>query len=191
MHLDQKMMGVLAAAVLLACGGGGGSNDTPPPPPPPPPANAILINAGATADIADTDWKADQYFTGGSTYENANEMDLSKLSDPKPPVDIFHRERYGEMTYTIPGLTAGGAYTVTLYNEESYHADVGLRIFSVEINGTPVMTDYDLFADAGAQNTAVEKVFDATATEAGEIVIHFTPSVENPKICGIKVAPKA
>jgi hypothetical protein len=181
------------AVFLLACGGGGSDKKTEQPPPA---SSAVLINAGGP-DIEGTDWKADTDNDGtGQTYTQTDTIDMSKITADPPPVDIFGSERYsagGPFVYTIPGLTAGSDYTVTLYFAETYAAAETVRFFNVTINDVEVLTEYNISADAGGVDIAVAKEFTATANASGQVVIAFVPIAdkENAKICGIKVAPKA
>ena len=104
---------------------------------------------------------------------------------------MLQTERYGEFTYTIPNLTAGGAYAVTLYFVESYWTAAGQRTFDVAVNGATVLTAFDIFAAAGGANKAIAQTFNAVASSAGEVTIAFTRGggPDNPKICGIRVGP--
>jgi len=91
------------------------------------------------------------------------------------------------MTYTIPGFNAGAEYTVTLYFAETYLTSSGGRIFNVSINGTTVLSNFDIYAAAGGQNKAVAQSFTTTGNSSGQIVIQFSSVTENPKINGIAV----
>ncbi|HMH10789.1 MAG TPA: malectin domain-containing carbohydrate-binding protein, partial [Candidatus Nitrosopolaris rasttigaisensis] len=63
----------------------------------------------------------------------------------------------------------------------------GQRVFNVAINGSPVLTNFDVFATAGYK-TALQKQFTATANSSGQIVISFTQgSADNPFINGIEL----
>ena len=109
-------------------------------------------------------------------------------SDSIIPAAIFNSERYGAMTYTVPNRTAGRSYTVTLYFAETYLTAAGQRLFSVSINGTSVLSSFDIFSAAGGQNRAIARTFTATANSSGQVVIAFTAGTENPKINGITVS---
>jgi chitodextrinase len=148
------------------------------------PFTSISINAGgsdSTGFVADTD------FTGGSTYSNTNTIDTSLVSGV--PQEVFQTERYGEFSYTVPGLTSGKTYSVTLYFEESYVTAAGQRLFDVAINGAKVLTSFDIYAEAGGVNKGVGKTFTTTADTSGQVTIQFTKgTMENPKVCGLTVA---
>jgi len=123
------------------------------------------------------------------TYTNS--VSTSLLSGTIPPQTVLQSQRYGSgssFTYTIPGYTAGSSHTVTLYFVENYVTGSGEREFDVYINGTEVLTNYDVHAAAGGQFIAVEKSFTTTANSSGQIVIEFSPgAVQNPMVSGIAI----
>jgi len=71
---------------------------------------------------------------------------------------------------------------VTLYFSEGYWTAAAKRTFNVVINGTTVLTNFDIFATAGAQNKAVQRSFTATANASGQIVINFNTVIDNAQI---------
>jgi acetylxylan esterase len=148
-------------------------------------AGAISINSGGSATGS---FLADQYSSGGSTVTNTNTIDLSQITSNPPPAAVFQSERYGAFNYTIPNRTAGSAQTVTLYFAETYVTASGQRIFNVTINGTTVLTNFDIYAAAGGQNRAIARTFGTTANSSGQVVIGFISGTQNPKINGITVA---
>ena len=145
----------------------------------------VSINSGGAATGSFT---ADQYFSGGTAYTNTATINLSQITTNVPPAAVFNSERYGAMTYTIPNRTAGSAQTVTLYFAETYLTAAGQRLFSVSINGTSVLSSFDIYASAGGQNKAIARTFNTTANSSGQVVIGFTAQTENPKVNGITVA---
>jgi hypothetical protein len=67
----------------------------------------------------------------------------------------------------------------------------GKRVFNVDINDRPVLTNFDIFATAGRRNKAVVKEFnDIQPDKAGNITIHFKPGpADQPIINGIEILP--
>jgi endo-1,4-beta-xylanase len=147
------------------------------------PNGAVSINAGGSATGSFT---ADQYFSGGNTVTNTATIDMSQITSNPPPAAIFNSERYGAMTYTIPNRS--GAQAVTLYFAETYVSGPGQRVFNVSINGTTVLSNFDIYASAGGANRAIARTFNTTANSSGQVVIQFTAVTENPKINGIAVS---
>jgi len=100
---------------------------------------------------------------------------------------VYQSERYGTSTYTLPNLTAGRQYTVRLHFAELYWTAAGKRKFNVAINGTTVLSSFDLYATAGARYKAVLREFTATANSSGQIVIKLTTVTNNATIGGIEI----
>jgi hypothetical protein len=174
-------------ANIVAAGYGSGTTPTPTPtataqPSGTPVTGTVSINAGGSATGS---FSADQYYSGGSTYTNSATIDMSQITSNPPPAAIFNTERYGAMTYTIPNRT--GAQTVTLYFSENYVTAAGQRLFNVSINGSTVLSNFDIYASAGGSNRAIARTFSATANSSGQVVIQFISGTENPKISGISV----
>jgi fibronectin type 3 domain-containing protein len=133
--------------------------------------------------VADTD------FTGGTVAGMVTApIDTSAVTNPAPQI-VYQTERYGNMTYAIPGLTAGAAYTVRLHMCENYWTAAGQRKFNVSINGTQVLSNFDLFATAGAEHKAVVEQFTTNADASGNVTIQFTSVVDNALIDGIEIVP--
>jgi hypothetical protein len=109
------------------------------------------------------------------------------VANPAPQA-VYQTERFGDFTYTIPSLTAGTTYTVNLHFAEIYWTAAGKREFNVLINGTQVLTNFDVFATAGGEDIAIVKSFPATASATGTITIQFTTGAADlPKVSGIEV----
>jgi hypothetical protein len=98
---------------------------------------------------------------------------------------LYQSERYGPFSYQFK--VPNGSYNVLLKFAEIYWTQTGQRIFSVAINGTQVLTNFDIVAAAGAPFTAVDKTFPVTVTN-GLVTIQFIPgSVDLPKVSAIEV----
>jgi hypothetical protein len=150
--------------------------------------NAVSINcAGGKA------WPfiADKYYSGGrrggvEAHGVPRDFDVSGVED-KAPSRVYDMERFGDFSYTIPELKPGGSYLVRLHFSEYYWEHAGKRLFHVAINDSPVLTDFDIFAEAGAMYKAVVKKFPAVADDDGRIHIDFIGSVDNAQVNAIEV----
>ncbi|GHO77997.1 hypothetical protein KSD_57680 [Ktedonobacter sp. SOSP1-85] len=156
-----------------------------PTPTPTPPTLVTAINAGGSASgsyVADTDFNQGNQFSDTST-----SIDTSGVSNPAPQAVWQNVRWYSAFTYTIPGLTAGNTYTVELdWAELSFQA-AGQRKFNVAINGTQVLSSFDVYATAGYKKALVRQ-FSTTANSSGQIVIAFTQGgADNPFINGIAI----
>ncbi len=148
----------------------------------------VSINAGGGA--AGT-WSADEYYAGGTSASTSATVNTSLLANPAPQ-SIYQTERYADTTYTIPNLTPASTSTVNLHFAETYWNGPRRRLFNVAINGTPVLSNFDIFATAGGRNIAIVESFTATASSAGTITIAFTTGAADlPTINGIQILTAA
>ena len=72
---------------------------------------------------------------------------------------VYQYYRDGACSYTVPNITPGATCTVRLHFEEPTCTGAGQRQFNVLINGVQVLTNFDIFATAGAQYKAVVETF--------------------------------
>jgi len=143
----------------------------------------VRINAGGPAV---SPFVADEDFSGGGTISHANTIDLSGVTNPAP-MGVYQTGRDGNFTYTIPGFTANSSHTVRLHFAETYWSSAGSRLFNVSINGAQVLTNFDIFATAGAKNKAVIEQFAEPANSSGQYVIKFTTVKDNSLVSGIEI----
>ncbi len=168
------------AAVRQAVGTSGGSVD---------------IAAGASANVPNSPFVADSgYFSGTtSTYSVGNAINLSGVANPAPQA-VYQTERFGSnnsnFTYTIPNLAANAQYDVRLDFSENFFNSAGSRLFNVKINGNQVLTNFDIFAAAGAEFKAVAKSFEDVAADGnGYVTIEFDNVAGGAKVDGIEITP--
>ncbi len=65
---------------------------------------------------------------------------------------LYQSERTGDFAYAL--TLPNGTYDVVLHFSESTYAETGKRVFDVTAEGVAVLEDYDIYAEAGATNTA-------------------------------------
>jgi hypothetical protein len=148
-------------------------------------SGGIDISAGGPAAAP---FVADEDYTGGATAAVTNTISTTGITNPAPQ-SVYQHNRYGNFTYTIPGLTAGASYTAQLDFAEEYWTAAGDRTFNVLINGTQVLTNFDIFATAGGEFKAVDEPFTATASSTGTITIQFVSVKDNAQVNGIQITP--
>lgn len=98
------------------------------------------------------------------------------------------------VSVTDADIMAGNSYTVYLHFAEIWFGDGnaafgegdGARVFHVDIEGTRVLTNFDIHANVGPR-TAMAFKYDVVALENGKIDILFTNVTENAKISAIEV----
>jgi len=150
-----------------------------------PGTGGVDISAGGPAAAP---FVADEDYSGGNTVGVTNAISTTGVTNPAPQ-SVYQHNRYGNFTYTIPGLTAGASYTVQLDFAEEYWTAAGDRLFNVLINGNQVLTNFDIFATAGGEYKAVDEPFTATASSAGTITIQFVSVKDNAQVNGIQITP--
>jgi len=134
-------------------------------------------------------WSADQELGAGKTWGADDGMTIEREGVGITGTDlvrIYETERYsmGSYKFTVPN----GKYTVRLHFAETFEGIVGpgQRVFSVSVPGQEMLKDLDLFKTVGFLKPLV-KEYKGVPVENGQLVIGFTPNVENPQICGIEI----
>jgi fibronectin type 3 domain-containing protein len=146
-------------------------------------ATSVQISAGGPATGT---WAADKDFTGGATSGTTNAISTTGVTNPAPQ-SVYQHNRYGNFTYTIPGFTAGTSYTIRLHFAEEYWTAAGSRIFNAAIDGTQVLTNFDIFATAGGEYKAVVEQFTEVAPANGTFTIQFTAVKDQAQVNGIEI----
>ncbi len=137
-------------------------------------ADVIAINAGSStvvgSFIGDTD------FVGGNDDAPNQAITIpAAIANVAAPAAVYADAHQGGVTYTIPNLSAARTYTVVLHFAELFFTTANSRQFNVSINGTQVLTKFDIFAAAGNANfTAVVQSYAKIAPVNGQIVIAFS-----------------
>ncbi|HEX5322449.1 MAG TPA: malectin domain-containing carbohydrate-binding protein, partial [Capsulimonadaceae bacterium] len=150
------------------------------------PSAPLSIDAGGVGSGAFT---PDFDFTAGNMFAVASAIDTSGVASPAPQ-EVYQTMRWGQFNYAIPGLTPAQKYTVRLHFAETYWTGPGERLFTVAINGRPVLSNFDVFQAAGGQNKALVKQFTIKANAQGKITIQFINGpVDNAMVSGIEVLP--
>jgi len=134
-------------------------------------------------------WAADQELDAGKTWGADDGLTIDRpevgITGTEIP-RIYETERYsmGSYKFTVPN----GKYTVRLHFAETFEGITGQgeRVFSVSVPGQVVLKDLDLFKTVGPLKPLV-KEYKGVSVENGQLVIGFTPNIENPQICGIEI----
>ena len=153
-------------------------------------AGGAAIAGGWTGDLSPT--SAYGNATAAKSWTSSTSTTIT-MTDPSIPVGtpmaMFQRARAdggagAAMKWTIP-VPQPGQYLVRLYFAENQMTAAGKRKFSVAINGTAVLTNFDIFAAAGGQYKGIARAFTVSAT--GSIVIAFSQVKEVQIVQGIEV----
>jgi len=145
----------------------------------------LQINAGGGAVAP---FVADTGFSGGNQFSSSATIDTSGVASPAPQA-VYQDVRWApSFTYTITGLTPGSSYLVRVHFCELSFTAAGQRVFNVAINGTNVLSNFDIVATAGAQNKAAIKAVTSAADSSGRITIEFSRgSADNPEIAALEI----
>lgn len=159
-----------------------------PPTPTPTPTPKTLVKAIDAGGAATGNFVADTGFNQGNEYsDTSSAINTSGVTNPAPQA-VWQTCRWNSaFTYTLTGLTAGKAYTLQLDWAELTFQSKGARVFNVAVNGSPILSNFDVYATAGYK-TALAKQFAVTANSSGQVVIAFTQGgADNPFINGIEL----
>jgi hypothetical protein len=144
--------------------------------------NQFINCGGSNIDVFQTDY----LFSGGSASSTSTAITLTGVTNPAP-MAVYQSDRWGVFTYTLNNLVANSSYKIRLHFAEIYFNAANKRKFHVNINGARVLTDYDVYAQAGGQYKAKVQEFTATSNASGVITINFLKgSLDNPKCNGIE-----
>ncbi|RMG18564.1 MAG: DUF5060 domain-containing protein, partial [Bacteroidetes bacterium] len=144
-------------------------------------SSLVNINCGGNAYTASSGelYEADTYFTGGNVFTTTNPI----ANTPDDSLYQSERTAAGGFSYAIP--VSNGNYKIRLHFAEIFHTAPAARIMDVSLEGQPVLTNFDIFAEAGAF-TAFTKDFPVTIAD-GFINLDFSATVDQPKISAIQV----
>jgi hypothetical protein len=160
----------------------------------PPPGDEVRVLAGSTrsyADHADKLWSADTWFTGGTAVKNEARY-IARTLDPS----FYRASREGQFSYDIP--LKRGVYEVHLYFAETEYGPEntgvggeGSRLMTVRANGQPLLTHFDVMADAGGERVADGRVFPGLSPAAdGKLHLQFAgENGANATLSAIEILP--
>ncbi len=117
----------------------------------------------------------------GGTDWNTNRAVANTTDDA-----LYQRQRYGQMQFNIP--VSDGSYTVRLHFADLYWSTAGKRVFNVDIEGNQVLSDFDVIAEAGSNNTALVKTFTVQVSDQN-LDLDFINVTENAIISAIEIIP--
>lgn len=158
-----------------------------------PVGDEVRILAGATRGYVDRSgkvWSPDAHFSGGTAVRSAAAY-IWRTQDPT----IYRTSRQGEFSYNIP--LRAGTYELHLHFAEMFYGPEdsgggeGSRMMRVTANGKPLLTDFDVVADAAGGRTADVRVFtDVTPAADGLLHLNFA-SVEGGRamVSAIELLP--
>jgi Malectin domain len=158
-----------------------------------PPSHAIRILVGLK-DGTYTDpfgqvWQGDGYFQGGAVFEGAG-YPIIGTRDQR----LYRHRREGAFLYDIP--LPPGVYELRLHFAETLYGENNVagggeasRIFNVIANGVPILRDFDVISEVGANAADTRTFKDISPANDGKLHLKFDP-VTNPAIVSaIEITP--
>ena len=144
----------------------------------------VVAGGPSFTDSQSNIWSPDTQYAGGYAFPVTEAASISGTSDP----GLYQTERlrrsfffFFQSTYSFP--VPPGNYQVTLKFAETDFAGSGQRVFNVALNGTPVLSNFDIFADAEGAGKADDKVFNNVAPIGGFITVAFNQgNADSPKV---------
>jgi len=135
-------------------------------------------------------WYADRYFHGGTPAYQSSKF-VARTLDPV----IYETSRVGEFSYDIP--LQSGIYELRLYFAETSFGPATFsgggessRVFSINMNGSPLLGEVDPFRDAGGNNVADVRVFkDVSPAPDGQLHLQFRRTVNEPFVNALEIVP--
>jgi hypothetical protein len=144
----------------------------------------IRVAAGRATriQIGSAFWEADADYDGGKTYSAPKHV----LGTATP--ELYQSERFNDGPFEYRFCVPNGVYTVKLKFAEIWFDSAGKRIFDVALNGTKILSRFDIAATAKGADRAFDREIRTTVGN-GRIAIQFLPVVSNPKISAIEISP--
>lgn len=146
---------------------------------------SVAINGGGGAAapfVADEDFNSGE---AGATVTNT--INVGGVTNPAPQA-VYQSSHIAPSTYVLTGLQANATYALRLHFAETYFTAANQRLFNVAVNGKPYLTNFDIFATAGAANTAVIESTSATSDQYGQLIVQLLQGNANtPQLNGLDV----
>jgi hypothetical protein len=143
----------------------------------------IRVDAGSSKSYTDPlgqVWSADSGFSGGSL------VSINHAVNGTAAAALYQTVHASGSTFTYQTAVPNGNYVVNLKFQENFFTQSGKRLFNVVINGSTVLTNFDIYAAAGAQYQAVDVAIAVTVT-TGQLTVQFVPVVNSPGIFAIEI----
>lgn len=148
------------------------------------------INAGGTllTDCVQRVWQADREWQVGSfgfLNGSVGYMTNTILNVCPAEQELYRTERYGQTLdyrFDVPE----GVYEITLLNAETYNSGTNQRVFDLFIEDIHVLTNFDIFAEAGGKNIPITLAFTNDVAD-GQLDLHFTYTKDSGRASAIQV----
>lgn len=151
--------------------------------------DAVAVNS----NDGDISWEADgatpSPYVSGTTNRSGNALTWAfdaSVPDFMQINALYFDERFSanmDWTFDLTGYTQARVYVGV---GESFFTSAGNRVFSATVNGQSLFSNLDLFSVYGRGTSAVYSAL-VTPNASDNVVINFTPSVDNAIVNAIQV----
>lgn len=163
----------------------------------------IRINAGGPAQtVSGTTWSAcsaigscSGWVSGGNACSEADTItgipagvDNTILQSEWTGGAFSPTVPVGQRAFGFSVPVANGAYQVRLHFAELNKTGANQRTFDVRLEGSTVLSNFDVFQQAGGIDRAIVRQFNATVTD-GAVTIDFIRRIENAEVSAIEIVP--
>jgi len=153
-------------------------------------APGFRLNAGGNII---GNYEGDRFFSANTAVLNvATAIDTTGVANAAP-ASIYQSQRWANSFFYQLPTTAGTTYTVRLHFAEIFRTEPG-RVFNVNFDFVPVLTNFDVFVAAGGANKALVRDFTYASDGSGYIQIDFqgvTGAIDsNAIISGFELIPQ-
>ena len=130
----------------------------------------------------------DTDYTGGLTSCTSYPITVTGVANAAPMVVYQYSANRRLQLHGAEYHPRSHLHRATPLRRAFLHSQSGQRQFNVLINGVQVLTNFDIFATAGAKYKAVVQTFTTPAAANGTVTITLNNgNVGTPLICGIEV----
>lgn len=158
------------------------------------PFSPIRVNCGGgqyVSSVTGFTWAADQAYTPGNwgytTAGATNNRPTPVANTQDDP--LYQTERWSNnqpqlnYAFDIPN----GTYEITLKFNEAYFSSANQRRFNILLEGNLMQSNFDIVAEAGANWTAIDKIFNVDVSD-GQLNVNLTQgSADWPLINAIQI----
>ncbi len=161
------------------------------------PVRAFYVNTGSTNTYFSQGQEIfgkDEFFTPTPGKKSTANVAMNNTNDDV----LFQSDHWDDLSFEYQFPTGNGQVEVTLYFVEAFHNAANKRLFDVKLEGTPILSSFDIWATAAAEpgsggngkHFAISRTFVTTVTD-GVLNLQFDKGagIGNPKINAIQVKP--
>ena len=156
-------------------------------------APVLLMDAGGPGMVDSTSgrWSAEAYRSGASQATSFTQaVNTTGLTNPPPQAVlqslVQSNGNSGQvMRYALP--LADGDYQIRLFFVDPTSTGANQRKFDVNLQGQTVLTNYDIFAEAGAIRKAVARALSFTASLGSGLDLSFINRTGQAMISGFEI----